>query len=79
MNYGITISLYSSLEPDCADSNDYLDVASHDVDRQEELEYEVRIPEHHRPFYYSSSFKLYSIFRILIHECTFKEELILYM
>ncbi|XP_062855005.1 PDZ domain-containing protein 4 [Trichomycterus rosablanca] len=29
-----------TLEPDCADPNDYLDVASHDVDRQEELEYE---------------------------------------
>ncbi|XP_017570241.1 PDZ domain-containing protein 4 isoform X1 [Pygocentrus nattereri] len=29
-----------TLEHDCADLNDYLDVANHEVDRQEELEYE---------------------------------------
>ncbi|KAG9270706.1 PDZ domain-containing protein 4-like [Astyanax mexicanus] len=29
-----------TLDHDCADLNDYLDVANHDVDRQEELEYE---------------------------------------
>lgn len=34
-------SLYSTLEHDSADPNDYLDVANHEVDRQEELEYEV--------------------------------------
>lgn len=35
------MSPYSTLEHDSADPNDYLDVAHHEVDRQEELEYEV--------------------------------------
>lgn len=34
-------SRYSTLEHDSADPNDYLDAANHEVDRQEELEYEV--------------------------------------